>query len=264
MILNKEGIPEEDVKLALKLLGRLRRGDRVFGNPGEGLKKTLKQLEQSSKQKYKSPTEFSLNYKSDYEQIQALKAGVMGEELLAGHIEKLLKYNKELDGVVVFASLSYEGAGSAEDYVSDTDFVAIYGKNALILDAKYIKTSPEVPVFLEGNVLKSMTKPLVEVRSSIPVWRSFFHAKGIEIDSISSYVVIVNKQGAVVWKNKDWYESPCPPIFIADLEKYLTDWVRGLGPQEVSLKLLTEISKTQIRKEKSGIKFGKAIDKFKI
>ena len=45
MKLNKDGIREEDKKLAISLYNYLKAGSRVIGNPSEGLKETLKKLE---------------------------------------------------------------------------------------------------------------------------------------------------------------------------------------------------------------------------
>lgn len=49
MVINKDGIIEEDKKLAISILNKLRSGSRVIGNPAEGLKITLKKLDEQSK-----------------------------------------------------------------------------------------------------------------------------------------------------------------------------------------------------------------------
>ena len=252
----KDYIPDEDKLIALRVMNRLKSGDRVFGNPAEGLKISMKKLEEEHQkaESNKDALDF-LDNDGDYkEQYAKLKAGITGEETLAEYFERIVKYDDELQDIVTFASLSDpEQNNGGNEYISDSDFVAVYGNNILILDAKNIRTNPEMPIYLDGNDLVTVGgNPLLELHPSIFVWRNVFKKYGCSYTSIHGCTVIVNKTGACVWKNQDWYKSEVKPIHISELVNFLHDWVKDKSP-ETNLSLLTVLAKMQIRKEESSL-----------
>jgi uridine kinase len=275
MIINKDGINKNDQKIAFNILHQLRNGDRVFGSPAEGLKKTLKSIEESNTTTF-DHLSFKINDSSKIANIAKLKAGITGEETLASYIENIIKYNKKLDGLVVFASLSkpeekdkeydYSHISDSDvDCILDTDFIAICGRNLLILDAKNIHTSPEIPIFIDkDNNLKAMSKILFQIHSSTYVWQSILKQYNIQYDTINEYVVLVNHSGCVIWKNDAWYQSQCKPIYIGDLNNYLEEWMNQCSTTTTYLDILTAISKTQIRQEHSDIDLSNMKRRFKL
>ena len=50
MRINKDNISDSDKELAVSILNKLRAGNRVIGNPAEGLKKTLRELDSKLKE----------------------------------------------------------------------------------------------------------------------------------------------------------------------------------------------------------------------
>lgn len=264
MKINKDGISEEDHEYALRILQQLRMGKRCIGNPAEGLKKTLMDLEKKGNKEH-GETEFVLNDIELKGQIAKLKAGITGEETLAEYMERLCKLNPKINNIVLFASLSYEQEDNDKDYIPDTDFLAIYGTNIMVIDAKNITTSPQVPIYLEDGVVKTPTKELIEVRPSTYLWQKVFDKNQIEYSSIDGSICIVNKTGATIYKNQDWYAGHTKLIHISELEKFLIDWIDRCdekGDNTTSLKLLTQIAKTQIKQETSGLDLSKMKLKF--
>ncbi len=263
----KDYIANEDKMLALNVLNRIKMGDRVFGNPAEGLKDTLKIVEEAMNNAEANRGKLQvLDNTGEYkDQIRLLKAGIKGEEDLAEYFERIVKYDESLEDIVCFASLSDpEQDNGGEDYTSDSDFVAVYGNNILILDAKNIRTNPEMPIYLDGNDLVTVGgNPLLELHPSVHIWRNIFRNSGCTYQSIHGCVVIVNKSGACVWKNGEWYKSEVKPIHISDLVDFLHDWIKDKEP-EVNLSLLTSIAKMQIRKEKTSLNLDYARKRFNI
>lgn len=266
VMIDKSGIKEEDRMHATRLLNRLRSGGRVFGNPAEGLRKTLKLLEeQASLSDQNGPTSYKLLDQDTRSQISMIKAGINGEEELASYLERLLKHSKELDGLVVFASLNIPSEEDEEkDYIPDSDFVAVYGKHIMILDAKNIPTNPKIPLYLMGNELRNPTKALFDLLSSKYVWEKKLKQNQTPYSSIDGCTVIVNKSGATIMRNQDWYKSAARPIHISELEEFLIEWISKINDSTISLKLLTEISNAQIRKEKTNMDLSDAYRKFGI
>lgn len=263
----KDFIPDEDKLTALRVINRLKVGDRVFGNPAEGLKISLKKLEEEYEkaQQSKSALDF-LEGDDEYKtQHRMLKAGINGEETLAEYFEKIIKHDDILQDIVLFASLSDPDQNSGGDeYISDSDFVAVYGNSILILDAKNINTNPELPIYLDGNDLVTVGgSPLLTLHPSVHVWRNVFRKTETNYISIHGCTVIVNKRGACVWKNQDWHKSEVKPIHIADLVEFLHDWVKDKDP-EINLSLLTTLAKMQIRKEESELNLKGARKRFGI
>lgn len=265
MIIDKSGIRDEDKRRAQRILNQLRIGQRVFGNPAEGLKITLKELDKKVKQPNNNPLEFQLQDNDIKTEIARVKAGIEGEESLARYIEKMIKLDEGLDGLIAFASLSTEvGTLNSKGYIPDTDFLLVYGRNILVLDAKNIRTHPENPVFLAKGSLRNMNSVLVEdIQPSTMFWKTHFENHGIPIDSIDGYMVIYNKIGATILKNAEWYQSDSKPIHISDLNQTLHDWIQGKDGT-VSLSLLTFLSKAQIRKPKSNMDLSEAFRRFKL
>lgn len=253
----KDYIPDEDKLIALRVMNRLKAGDRVFGNPSEGLKITMKKLEEDHQkaEENRSALDFLDNDGAYKEAYAKLKAGITGEETLAEYFEQIVKHDEELEDIVVFASLSdpEQNAGEEQGYISDSDFIAVYGNNILILDAKNIRTNPEMPIYLDGNDLVTVGGALMlELHPSIFVWRNVFKNHDCAFTSIHGCTVIVNKNGACVWKNSDWHKSEVKPIHISELVNFLHDWIKDKSP-ETNLSLLTVLAKMQIRKEESTL-----------
>lgn len=254
---------------ALSVLNALKVGKRVFGNVAEGLKITLrnkeKQLEDLEKNKSKLEVlSVGDDIKSD---IKKLKAGINGEEDLAEYLEQIIKYDKDLRDIVFFASLSDPDQNNgSNDYISDSDFIAVYGNHILIIDAKNIRTNPEVPIYLQDKMLVSASgQEIMELHPSTHIWRNIFEKHGLDMTQIGvkGCVVIVNSTGALVWKNETWFRSNVKPMHMSDLVPFLKDWIRG-KENHTSLKLLTTIANMQIKKEKSSLDLTKTMKKFGI
>lgn len=254
MILNKDNIKQEDISLAISVRNYLRNGLVVIGNPGLGLKKTLAHLEEQLSSIVYSPTDWKMNNEDLELQIALTKAGIDGEKDLCEYLAKLLKYDDKLDGIVAFASLSYEDSSNdfeQHDYIPDTDVLLVYGRNILIIDAKNLKTKSNRIYRLEdGCILDDKDKLILEVKSSIPIWRRVFSNANIDIDSISSYVCIVNKTTTNIEEPYEEGFSNNTLIHISNLKDVLHSWIDAISDNTVYLSILTEIAKSQIREEK--------------
>lgn len=248
-----DNIAEKDKAEALKIINKLKYGDRVFGNPAEALKETLKRKEEelANIENDKDKLDFLSNDGDILADIAKIKAGIKGEETLAEYFERIVKYDKELQDIIVFASLSdptQNEIGDELGYIADSDFIAVYGNHVLILDAKNIITSPEIPIYLMGNELVAAGgKTLLELHPSINIWRNIFKRYNVSYFSISGCVVIINNKGACIWKNDEWYNSDVKPLHIADLVSFLHQWIDGKKP-ETDLSLLLSLSKMQVKK----------------
>lgn len=267
LIKDTKNILDEDKAEALRIINKLKIGDRVFGNPAEGLKITLKQVENDHNNYLSNKKALDyLDNDGDYlEQMALLKAGIKGEETLAEYFEKILKYDKELQDIIVFASLSDpEQNSGGDDYISDSDFIAIYGNHILILDAKNINTSPDLPIYMQGNMLTGVGgKEIMEFHPSIYIWDNIFRKNNIHYFSLHGCCVIVNNKGACIWKNQEWHNSEVKPIHISELVDFLHNWIKDKDP-EVDLSLLVTLSKMQIKKEKSDLNIRSKMSKFGI
>lgn len=254
---------------ALSVLNALKVGKRVFGNVAEGLKITLRNKEKQLQNLEDNKSKLEVlsvgdDIKSD---IKLLKAGIKGEEDLAEYLEQIIKYDPSLRDIVFFASLSDpEQNNGGDDYISDSDFIAVYGNNILIMDAKNIRTNPEVPIYLQGDTLVSASgQELMELHASTHIWRNIFEKYGLDMTEIGvrGCVVIVNSTGALVWKNETWFRSNVKPMHMSDLVQFLQDWIRGKD-NTTSLQLLTTIANMQIKKEKSNLDLTRTMKKFGI
>lgn len=254
LVKDVENIPLDDRVLAMQLMNRLKSGNRVFGTPAEGLTQTLKKLEEQ--QANMAANKGKLDYLDQDGDIRAdiakVKAGITGEQQLAEYLERVVKYDDILENMITFASVSdpEQNSGGGE-YISDSDFVCLYGGHLMILDAKNIRTSPEIPIYLDGNTLVSVGgKEIMELHPSVHVWKRIMDKANVQLESIHGCVVIVNQQGAVVWKNKTWKQSEVKPLHISDLVDFLHKWVEGVEPV-VKLSAVTALGKMQIRKDRN-------------
>jgi len=258
MKLNSDNIREEDRKLAISLYNSIKQGNRCVGSPAEGLKETLKKLEAEESKGKEKVTDWLLDDKERKETIMKLRAGIKGEEDLANFLTLLLKESKDLDGVIAFASLSYEQENNDKDYIPDSDFLLIYGTNILIVDAKNISTNPDVPIWLNNGVIETVEKGkfILEVHQSTHIWEKVLNDKGLKFDTMDGYVCIVNTSGATIKRNEEWENSHTKLIHISELYQELLKWVEQCKTDNTDicyLATLTEIAKAQIRKEKSGL-----------
>ena len=250
-------IPEdasiEDKKKAYEIISRLKCGDRVFGNVAEGLKMTLKKTEEKIEEMQRKKSVLDYLDKDDdlKHNIALLKAGINGEEMLAEYFEKIIKHDEQLSDIILFASLSDpEQNSGGDDYISDSDFLAIYGNHILILDAKNIATNPEIPIYLsDGELCAVGGKSILELHSSVPIWRNILSHQEAPYLSIHGCTVIVNNRGACIWKNDEWKNSDVKPIHISELVSFLKEWISDKD-NSCNLSLLTTISKMQIKKDK--------------
>ena len=255
MKINKDNILEEDKETAVQIINTLRNGGRVIGSPAQGLKETLKKLEEQKESVSLSKFEWELKDRELEDNISKLKAGIDGEIMLSEFLAQLLKYNDDLDGIIVFASLSQEQENNDKDYIPDSDFVLVHNDKFLIIDAKNISTNPDVPIhFVEKDIVTDTERPkyiLEGVNSSVNVWKSFFEKYNISYSSIMNTVCIVNKTGATI---TDPIDSNMSLIHISELNNYLLNWHKMSSKNEyVRLYDLTQLSKCQIKKEKSGL-----------
>ena len=250
MLLNKEGIRPEDTSLALGIRNHLKLHQFVIGNPGHGIKKALIDLENKRDTKEVNITDWLLKDSQLEAQIAMTKAGIEGEKGLCDYLSRLLKYDTGLQGLIAFASLSYEQENNDKEYIPDTDTLLVYGKNLLVIDAKNIKTKPDKPIMLmDGSVVDEKGKEIIPVHPSTHIWLNVMQKAGIEIDSIDGYVCIVNDTETAIIRNDEWYESHTKLIHIAELQNILHEWIEGKD-NTIYLKILTEIAKSQIKEEK--------------
>lgn len=264
IFIDKNGIKEEDKELALKIIKELRNGKRVFGNPGEGLRITLKKLEQCLLDKNSNnPLVWKTKNKNIMQEISRVKAGINGEIRLASYIEQIIKNDPKLHGIIFFASLSSIDTETEEQlgYIPDTDFIAVYGKNIMILDAKNITISENNPIYIDNNFLKTPSSVIMELKSSKYIWENIFRKENFN-GKIDGCTVLISDNKTLIYKNEEWYKNPCRPIFVGDLREFLIEWISKIKDTALSLKLLTIISNTQIRKKKSDIKFSDSLLRF--
>lgn len=265
MRLLKGNVTRSQKEEALKLMNSLKAGNRVFGNPAEGLKKTLKGLEQrlADMESNRGKLDYLANDGEILTDIRLVKAGIKGEEGLAEWLERIVKYDPVLQDLIVFASLSDpEQNSGGDEYISDSDFLAVYGRHVLILDAKNIRTSPDVPIYLDGDQLVTVGgQPLLDLHPSVHVWNRLFDREGVYTLSVHGCVVIVNDSGAVVWKNQQWHRSEVKPVHISELVDFLHQWVEGKDP-EVDLSMLVSIANMQIRTEGTDLDLRGAAKRF--
>lgn len=266
MRLIKDEIPDDRKLDALRIINKLKTGNRVFGSPAEGLKKTLKNYEQqlADAENKRGALDFLSNNDELENNIRLLKAGIRGEETLAEYMEKIVKYDDSLQDIIFFASLSDPTQQASDDYISDSDFVAVYGNHILIMDAKNIATSPDVPIYLDGNSLCSVGgKEILELHPSVCIWRKIFSQRNVPFISCHGVTVIVNSRGACIWKNTEWQASEVKPIHISELVNYLHEWIENKEPH-VNLSLLTALAEMQIKKDDSGLNLSNALKRFGI
>lgn len=251
MKLIQTNIKEEDKQQAISVRNHIISGQRVIGQPGAGLRKTLKELEEKRDNQSFEVTDWILDDAELIQSIMLTKAGIEGEEQLCDYLALLIKHDNDLNDIVAFASLAYEPDDS-KDYIPDTDTLLVYGKNVLIIDAKNIKTSRNNELRLEGNlILDSKDKEVLEVKPSTYVWQRIFKNAGIEIDSIEGYVCIVNKTPTTILRDEEWLKSQNKLIHISELKTVLQDWIKNKD-NTLHLDMLTEISKAQIKEETSA------------
>lgn len=250
MKLNQDGIRPEDKQLAINVRNYLISGSRVIGDPGEGLKQTLAKLEEKRDNTSFEITDWQVKDSELLSQIAMTKAGIEGETKLCEYLSTLIKYDDKLKGLVAFASLSYNLGDNTKDYIPDTDTLLVYGNNLLVIDAKNIKTKPGHPLMiLDGVVVDDHGKEVIEVHPSTHIWQRVMQQADIPIQSIDGYVCIVNDTDTEIIRTEEWYECHTKLIHISELKAILEEWVANKD-NTLSLKLLTEIAKAQIKKER--------------
>ena len=251
MKLNQDGILPEDKQLAINVRNYLIAGNRVIGDPGEGLKQTLAKLEEKRDNKEFKVTDWKIKDPELESQISLTKAGIDGEEKLCEYLATLIKYDDKLNGLVAFASLSYELENNNKDYIPDTDTLLVYGRNLLVVDAKNLKTKPGQSLILIDGVIMDADKgkEIIEVHPSTHIWTKVMEQNNIPIDSIDGYVCIVNDTEVEIIKDESWYTSNTKLIHINELRSILEQWVEGKD-NTLYLNMLTEIAKAQIKEEK--------------
>ena len=87
-------------------------------------------------------------------------------------------------------------------------------------------------------------------KNRFPINFKVMEKNNIPIDSIDGYVCIVNDTETEIIRTDEWYESHTKLIHISELKGILEEWVQGKD-NKLSLKMLTEIAKAQIKKEKN-------------
>lgn len=250
----KSNVQQEDKGYAFDILSKLRAGNRVFGMPAQGLKKTLLKLEENKPEEDSFDTvDYNLT-DSDYEtEVAKLKKGIKGEEQLGEYFEKIIRLDPKLSDLIVFASLGDEDSG--KEYIPDTDFLCIYGGRLLTVDAKAINTKPDIPIFVSGRGIYSAVNhdtPILEVNQQTGVWKKILN-RGYETPiDISGCVCIINRTGCEVFRDEEWASSDIKPLHISELVDFLHEWVEG-GDPVFDLQLLVDIAKQQVKEEKSSI-----------
>ena len=246
-----DGINPEDKTLATNVMNYLKDGNRVIGDPGEGLRHTLSELEKKRDNKNVGVMDWEMKDLELEQQIALTKAGIEGEEKLCSYLATLIKHDDKLNGLVAFASLSYDLGENYQSYIPDTDTLLVYGNNILIVDAKNIKTKPnQVLAEIEGVIMDmDKGKEILEVHPSTHIWEKIFRKAGIEIGSIDGYVCIVNDTPVQIIRDDAWYNSKTKLIHISELRDILENWASSIPNNNLYLNMLTEIAKAQIKKE---------------
>ena len=323
MKLNQDGIRPEDKQLAINVLNYLKAGNRVIGDPGEGLRQTLAKLEEERDSREFGKTDWEMKDPELESQISKTKAGIKGEEDLCEYLTRLVKYDDTLDGLVAFASLAYQfedknktkfanslenakltsaeqngdetilhysngmkihvstedylgdesviadlsvsdvikqyaitvdnpSAQSEKDYIPDTDTLLVYGNHLLVVDAKNLKIKNGQSLMLMDGVVVDAEKgkEIIEVHPSTHIWEEVMKTAGIPLESIDGYVCIVNDTPVEIIRTDEWYSCHTKLIHISELKDILHEWINGKD-NKLSLKMLTEIAKAQIKKEKN-------------
>ena len=256
MKLNQDGLDKNDkerYQLAINVRNYLVEGNRVIGDPGEGLRQTLIGLEKERDNQDVSILDWGMKNPELEAQISMTKAGIEGEVKLCEYLQTLLKHDDKLNGIVAFASLSHEPEKYAElGYTPDTDTLLVYGRNLLIIDAKNLKLKANQQIILVGNTLvdPDKGKEILTVNPSTQVWEKIMADRGIPIDSIDGYVCIVNETPVEIIRDEEWYASNIKPIHICELRDVLEGWVANKEGNTLYLNMLTEIATAQIKKEK--------------
>jgi hypothetical protein len=251
MKLVQDGIKPEDKNLAINVRNYLVSGNRVIGDPGEGLKQTLAKLEEKADTSKFGATDWVVKDAELEQQISLTKAGIKGEEELCSYLAALIKYDDKLNGLVAFASLSYNLEDNTKDYIPDTDTLLVFGRHLLVVDAKKLKTKPgQQLMLLDGVVVDAdKGKEILEVHPSTHIWEKIMAQNNIPIDSIDGYVCIVNDTETDIIRTEEWYGSHTKLIHIRELKGILEEWVQGKN-NTLYLNMLTEIAKAQIKQEK--------------
>lgn len=252
MKLNQSGIKPEDKQLAINVRNYLIGGNRVIGDPGEGLRQTLATLENERDNKNFGLTDWIVKDSELEQQIAMTKAGIIGEEKLCEYLSTLIKYDDKLEGLVAFASLAYDfGEENDKDYIPDTDTLLVYGNHLLVVDAKNLKTKQNHPIMLmDGAVVDEKGKELITVHPSTHIWQRVMENAGIPLESIDGYVCVVNDTDTEIIRNDEWYECHTKLIHISELKSILEEWVENKS-NTLQLNMLTEIAKAQIKKQKN-------------
>lgn len=322
MRLNQDGITPENKQMAINVRNHLIAGNRVIGDPGEGLRQTLATLENARDNRIFGKSDWKMKDPEIDSQISKTKAGIKGEEDLCEYLARLIKYDDNLNGLVAFASLAYQFENknvesfvnslenititsidrvndnqivitysnsmrvyikeqdyienenyiktsspgdvirqfaltvdepqkdSDKDYIPDTDTLLVYGNNLLVVDAKNIKVKPNQTLMLcDGVVIDAdKGKEILEVHPSTHIWTEAMKRAGIPLESIDGYVCIVGDTPVDIIRDETWYKSHTKLIHISELKSILEEWVKNKD-NTLSLKMLTEIAKAQIKKE---------------
>lgn len=251
MKLNQDGILTEDKNLAINVRNYLIAGNRVIGDPGEGLRHTLSALEKKRDERQVGVMDWGMKDFDLEQEISLTKAGIKGEEELCDYLARLIKFDDKLNGLVAFASLAYDLGQDYKNYIPDTDTLLVFGNNVLIVDAKNLKTKPGMVLAEVDGVVMDIDKgkELIEVHPSTHIWRKIFTNAGIPFGTIDGYVCIVNDTPVEIIRDDAWERSETKLIHISELREILNKWVEGKD-NTLSLKMLTEIAKAQIKKEK--------------
>ena len=323
MKLNQDGVRQEDKQLAINVRNYLVAGNRVIGDPGEGLRQTLAQLEEQRDSREFGKTDWEMKDPELEAQISKTKAGIEGEEKLCEFLARLVKYDDKLNGLVAFASLAYKFEDTSQvsfanslenanfskaeqvddevllhytngmkihvnpddyfgneltieimspsevireyalsvdeplvkpekDYIPDTDTLLVYGNHLLVVDAKNLKVKNGQTLMISNGVVMDADKgkEIIEVHPSTHIWSKVMANAGIPLESIDGYVCIVGDIPVEIIRDDEWYSCHTKLIHISELKQILYKWVEGKD-NTLSLKMLTEIAKAQIKKERN-------------
>lgn len=243
-----------DKVFAQSVVQRLRCGDRVFGNTALSLQNEIKHLEEmiDEANQNRDTTDWDMGNTELHAQIRALKQSSKEIETLGDYIAKIVKDVDELDNIVAFTSLS------SKDGKPSDDFILLSGDKVLILHTWAIKTDPEMPLYINENTIYLMSKELCEIDySSVDYWESKLPSD-IQVEKL---MVIINKTGCNIWKNKYYEVSKVKMCFIADLKSYLISW---MSDKPMLLDSIVKVGQEQERKENSGLDLSYAKHRFGI
>ena len=146
-------------------------------------------------------------------------------------------------------------------------FVLIYGKSCLVIQVVSMMTNTKNPMFvtyakneLDENIpfnwdicssFGSTKEKLTDPKYSVEKFCDEYEA---EFNNVDGLAMCINRKGALIYKNAEWYESNCKPLHISEFLKFIREWIKDKD-NTCCLNDLVQLSKLQVRKEKPEMSY---------